>query len=305
MTDQLEAQPAQPDQQLVAITKPIRLRSILESIMHLPRTDRRSTLKNVTRNLLKNLQKAKRAFKLVWNLYTLSRQLPLSTTPKGTGDSGSAASALDAIQWEFISHPFAISRPAHSHSHTPFSILNQDHDIAARKENLAKKLGKDWIDDYFTRRNPSSSQLVEAQITLFELVWSGTIQNLKVNPPHNADDPEYEGFQETLDQLDKSLQEVIARSQRPRFTISFYGMVKAGKSLFLNAMIGKLVLPSDGKYACDSDGQEYLCRTVRTTLDSVAMPIGPCEGTGPARASGQDSVLQSRHCDPQKTWLRF
>ena len=246
----LDTQRAEPPS---STPKPKSLRQVLEIFIHIPFTERSSVISDlgdITGNLRDKRQNAKRAFKLVWYLYTLSQQRSLSITLKEPDARDPANAALNLVHSEFISHPFAISRLAQSRSHAPFLILNYDHKTATKTEELAKRLGKDWIIDCLHSRNASSTPLLEAQIALFELVWSGTVKHLKSNPTHNVEDPEYKELQQSLDQLDKSLQDVIARSQQPRFALSFYGMVKAGKSLFLNAMIGKDVLPSGGKYAC-------------------------------------------------------
>ena len=263
---------SQGAEQLPFTPKPISLRRVLELVVHSPFTEGPSAvsaLEDFTRNLRDSRRNAKCAFKLVWYLYSLSQQRSLCITLKEPDARDPANAALDLVESEFIRHPFAISRSAHSRSRTPFLILNRDHKTATETEVLAKRLGKDWTGDYLDSRNTSPRALLEAQVALFELVWSGTVQHLK-----GAEDPEYEEYQQTLDQLDKSLQEVIARSQQPRFTLSFYGMVKAGKSLFLNAMIGKEVLPSGGTYACGCNNQERLLWIVRITLNSLAMPIG-------------------------------
>ncbi len=252
----LDTQQAEP---LSSTPKPKSLRQVLARFI--PSTERGaavSDLEDITGNLHDKRDNAKRAFKLVWYLYILSQQRSLSVALKEPDARHPANSALNLVHSEFISHPFAISRLVKSRSHAPFLILNCDHKTATMTEELAKRLGKDWIIDCLYSRSASSSPLLEAQIALFELVWSGTVEHLKGNPTHNVEDPEYKGLQQTLDQLDKSLQEAIARSQQPRFALSFYGMVKAGKSLFLNSMIGKDVLPSGGEYACGGSNQECL-----------------------------------------------
>jgi len=224
------------------------LKSILQSLIHLPPAKQRtavSELKDARIKILDNQQNIKRDFRFLWNLYTISQQ-PANTRAIFSSDRSSTKTitALDAVSWEFISHPFGISQSCGSIS---LSVLNRDHDAASKKERLAKELGKGWINDRVNRSHVPASQLIEVQIPLFELIWSGTIQQLKGNPTHSIDDPEHREFEQTLDQLDSSLKEVIARSKRPRFTLSFYGMVKAGKSLFLNSLIGNIVLPSNGR----------------------------------------------------------
>ena len=162
-------------------------------------------------------------------------------------------------------------------------VVNSDHDAASRREELARKLGKGWIDGLLNRYHVPANQLIDVQITLFELIWSGTIRQLRGSPTRNAGDPEHKEFGQFLDQLDSSLQEVIARSRRPRFTLSFYGMVKAGKSLFLNALIGKVVLPSNGRAL----GIAYLVvltfMSPRATINRVALSFGSRQRASAAR----------------------
>jgi len=229
------------------------LKSILQSLMHLSPAKQRtvvSALKDARNKILDNQQNTKRDFRFLWNLYTISQQRANTGAyfPLDGSSTKTVTGALDVASWEFFTHPFGISRSCGSFS---LSLLNRDHDAASKMKKLAKELGKGWINDRVNRNHVPASQLIHVQIPLFELIWSGTIQQLQVNPTHSTNDPEYRGFEQTLDQLDSSLQEVIARSKRPRFTISFYGMVKAGKSLFLNSLIGNTVLPSNGRYPCN------------------------------------------------------
>ena len=172
------------------------------------------------------------------------------------GQSGikSLDEALDAVSWELFDHPFGISRPCSSFS---LSILNRDHNAASRQEELARKLGRGWIDDRVNRHHIPANQLIDVQTTLFELIWSGTVPALQGNLARSTNDPEHREFEVILDQLDKSLQGVIGRSKRPRFTLTFYGMVKAGKSLLLNSLIGNIVLPSIGRYPWNSKTWSY------------------------------------------------
>jgi len=230
------------------------LRSFLVTLMRLPPAKQRtvvSDLKEARAKILNNQQNINRGFRLIWYLYTISQQQASTGAIFSMDQSGikSLTAALDAVSWEFIGHPFGICRPCGSFS---LSILNRDHDAASRQEELARKLGRGWIDDRVNRHHVPVKQLIDVQITLFELIWSGTVPQLKANLALSTNDPEHREFETTLDQLDSSLQEVIARSKRPRFTLSFYGMVKAGKSLFLNSLIGSIVLPSNGRYPRNS-----------------------------------------------------
>ena len=232
----------------------ISLRPFLVTLMRIPPAKQRNVVSdlNEARNkILNNQLNINRDFKLIWYLYTISQQRASTGAIFSMDQSGikSLTRALDAILWEFIGHPFGISRPCGSFL---LSVLNRDHNAASRQEELARKLGRGWINDRVNRQHVPAKQLIDVQTTLFELIWSGTVPQLKKNLTRNINDPEHRECEVTLDQLDKSLQEVIARSKRPRFTISFYGMVKAGKSLFLNALIGSIILPSNGRYPSNS-----------------------------------------------------
>ena len=226
------------------------LRSFLVTLMCVPPSNQRtvvSDLSEARNKILNNQQNINRDFKLIWYLYTISQQ-QASTGAISSMDPGGVESmdgALDAVAWEFIGQPFGINQPCGSFS---LSVFNRDHNAASRLEELSKKLGRGWINDRVNRHHVPAKQLIDVQIILFELIWSGTVPQLKRNLTHTTNDPEHREFEIILDQLDKSLQEVIARSKRPRFTISFYGMVGAGKSLFLNSLIGSIVLPSNSKY---------------------------------------------------------
>jgi ribosome biogenesis GTPase A len=88
-------------------------------------------------------------------------------------------------------------------------------------------------------------------------LWTSTVEQLKRHGSGWADEgvvsgkgglnPELAAFKSDLLDLEKGLQEAILRAKKQRFAIAFCGMVKAGKSLFLNALIGEPVLPSDGQ----------------------------------------------------------
>ena len=232
----------------------ISLKSFLVTLMRIPPEKQRTVVSdlNEARNKILNSQlNINRDFKLIWYLYTISQQRASTGAIFSMGQSGIKLldGALDAVSWEFIGQPFGINRACGSFS---LSVLNRDHNAASRQEELAKKLGRGWIDDRVNRHHVPAKQLIDVQTTLFELIWSGTVPQLKKNLTRTTNDPEHREFEVTLDQLDKSLQEVIARSKRPRFTLSFYGMVKAGKSLFLNSLIGSIVLPSNGRYPSNS-----------------------------------------------------
>ena len=72
-------------------------------------------------------------------------------------------------------------------------------------------------------------------------------EQLKWDSPYSPDDPERPEFERAVEELERVLQDAIVRSKKKRFVIAFCGMVKAGKSMLLNALIGRSILPSDGE----------------------------------------------------------
>jgi hypothetical protein len=195
-------------------------------------------------------QNNERAFKLVWNLYVVAQQY---TGRRSSVDNINAiqdrvGQALDSVLHAFHVHPFAVSPEGDSRVNLPtFAILNHNHETATRHEKLARRIGKAWVDDRVRRYNAQVRDLGALQTSLFELLWSGTVEQLKRHSAYSADDPERQEFEKAVEELEKALQEAIVRSKRQRFAIAFCGMVKAGKSLFLNALMGRVILPSDGE----------------------------------------------------------
>ena len=67
-----------------------------------------------------------------------------------------------------------------------------------------------------------------------------------------------------------ALREAIVQSKKQRFTIAFCGIVKAGKSLFLNALMGWAILPSDG--GSHNPLKHHPMLTITADLPSTAWP---------------------------------
>jgi len=207
-------------------------------------------LKDATYEIYVCEQNNERAFKLVWNLYVVAQQYTgrRSSVDNIGNIQDRVGQALDSVLHAFHVHPFAVSPEGDSRVNLPtFAILNHNHDTATRHEKLAKRIGKAWVDDRVRRFNAQVRDLGALQTSLFELLWSGTVEQLKRHSAYSADDPERKEFEKAVEELEKALQEAIVRSKRQRFAIAFCGMVKAGKSLFLNALMGRAILPSDGE----------------------------------------------------------
>ena len=194
-------------------------------------------------------QNTERAFKFVWNLYVITQQYTGRRTSVDNTHSiqDNVGQALDSFLHAFHLHPFALSPEGGSRVNLlTFAALNHNHDSTTRYEELARRIGRAWVGDRVQRYNVQVRDLAALQTSLFELLWSGTIEQLKKRDADSGDDPERPEFEKALVELEKALQEAIVRSKKQRFAIAFCGMVKAGKSLFLNALMGRAILPSDG-----------------------------------------------------------
>jgi len=217
-------------------------------------------------------QDNERAFKLVWKLYVISQQ---RTSRRPSVDNIGKivhhfGQALDSFLHAFHVHPFAVSPEGDSQVNQPtFEALNQNHETAARHEKLARRIGKAWVDDHVPTYDTQVRDLGALQTSLFELLWSGTVEQLKRHSAYSAGDAERPEFEESFVELEKMLRDAIVRSKKQRFTVAFCGVVKAGKSLFLNALMGRAILPSDGE-ANDSCAIAIL--NIIAELPSTAWP---------------------------------
>jgi len=88
-----------------------------------------------------------------------------------------------------------------------------------------------------------------------------------------SDDPKRPKFERVVEKLDRALQGAIVHL---KFTIAFCGTVEADKSLSLNALMGRSILPSDGEsgtLSCRPCTQYHR----RAALYSLAVPSSPCQ----------------------------
>jgi len=222
-------------------------------------------------------QNNERTFKLVWNLYAVAQQATGRSSSVGKTEflPDHIGQGLGFALHAFQVQPFAVSSEGDSQVNLPiFTTLNHNHETATRYEQLARRIGKAWVDDRICRYNAPIRDLGALQTSLFELLWSGTVEQLKRYRASSADDPERPEFEKAVGEPDKALREAIVRSRRQRFTIAFCGAVNAGKSLFLNSLMGRAILPSDGE---SSDYHTPLCTgySSRAPFYGLAVPASP------------------------------
>jgi len=234
---------------------------------------RRGDLKDATKEILACQQNNKGAFKLAWNLYVVAQQWTgrRSSVDNIGNIQDRDSQALDSVHHAFHVHPFAVSPEGDSRVNLPtFAILNHNQETATRHEKLARRIGKAWVDDRVRKSDAQVRDIAALQTSLFELLWSGTVEQLKRHSAYFSNDPERPEFERAVEELEKALQEAIVRSKKQRFAIAFCGMVKAGKSLFLNALMGRAILPSDGDF--DNSCTPHSILNITAELPSTAWP---------------------------------
>jgi len=208
------------------------------------------------------------AFKMVWHLYVIYQQAPSRrSSVDNLHRHGTLGLALDNVLSAFNRRPFSVSPEGDNRiQYAKLTALNQSHESAKRLEELMMRAGKAWVEERADHQNINHQTgktiskvqaLGQLQTSLFELLWTSTVEQLKRHGSGSANEDvnwkrtvnsEAMAFQSDLLDLEKGLQEAILRAKKQRFAIAFCGMVKAGKSLFLNALIGEPILPSDGQF---------------------------------------------------------
>ena len=216
-------------------------------------------------------QDNERAFKLLWNLYVISQQrIDWQTDIGDTQDRYHFRQALDDFHHGFHANPFAVSPEGDSRvSPLTFDVLNKDNVAATRYEELARRIGKAWAEDRVPKYNAQVKDLGALQTSLFELLWSRTLGQLKRHSAYSAGETKRPEFEGSLTEVEKMLQDAIVRSRKNSFTIAFCGLAKAGKSMFLNALMGRMILPSDGEA---KGSRAIIILTITTELPSPACP---------------------------------
>ena len=239
-------------------------------------------LKDATKEINVCQQNTERTFKQVWRLYAfiqqcIGRRSSAYHVDNVDDNQDDVSKALDSVLLVFHLHPFALSPEADKRFNLLLlTVLNHDGQAATRYEELARRIGKAWVDDRVQTCNAPLRDLSSFQTSLFELFWCGMIEQLKRRDVDYGDDPERPEFEKALLELEKALREVIVRSKKRRFAIAFCGMVKAGKSPFLNALMGRTILPSDGEYNGPHITEYYSEYYCRSPFYGLAVPPSSC-----------------------------
>ena len=210
-----------------------------------------SIIGDLTNEIFVCQQNNERAVKPVWYRHVAKQQWCDRTSVVTIGGIRDRVwLALDSFLDAFRAHPFAVSPEKirrRSDLHI-FATLNHTQEAVTRHQKLARQIGKAWVDDH-NRKDLYGSQVQELgalQTSLFELLWSGTVEQLKRESLYSPDDPEQPEFERAAGELERALKKAIVRLREQRFTIALCGTVEADKSLFLNELMGRAIIPLDG-----------------------------------------------------------
>ncbi|GBE87120.1 hypothetical protein SCP_1003670 [Sparassis crispa] len=118
-------------------------------------------------------------------------------------------------------------------------VVKFDEDWMSMYTRAFQEVGRIWVE-----RNLSQNTVPiigKAQTSLLQNIERLIYQE----PTHNRMASDKSSVRQHLLEMLTSIRREVAREMDQKFSIAFCGMVKAGKSLFLNALMGCLVLPSD------------------------------------------------------------
>ncbi|KLO16294.1 hypothetical protein SCHPADRAFT_221937 [Schizopora paradoxa] len=171
------------------------------------------------------------------------------------------------IQREFYDRPFQYTL-----STDAALDIAKDVDISRGKSNgsesyisTVKELGRNWADDNTpTLSELSIKKLADIQATLLEKLLTNIEfelagYSLKASAGESCDGVTDDLRCAHLALMRSTMLREVERNKTKRFSIAFCGMVKAGKSTFLNALMGESLLPSD-----DLPATAWPCRVLHS-----------------------------------------
>ncbi|KIJ60881.1 hypothetical protein HYDPIDRAFT_43073 [Hydnomerulius pinastri MD-312] len=148
-----------------------------------------------------------------------------------------------AIQLSFYDTPFSVNiEPAVANDvfKTITTSTPDGYSVAI------KAMADRWVDDSLNDHGVPS--LAGAQTSVIRKLQGvvGTELAIGASESTNSDMPTAEALRYAhLAELSSTIEKAVLREDNQKFSIAFCGMVKAGKSLFLNALMGSMILPSD------------------------------------------------------------
>ena len=180
-------------------------------------------------------------------------------------------SVLDSVLDAFRVDPFAVS-PERTHHVNDLRTLNRKHKTTTRHERLARQIGKAWVDVRVRENDFRVQELAVLQTSLFEPLWSGTVEQLKQHSPHSSDNPERPEFERAVEDLDRMLQGAIVRSTKQHLSIAILRNGQGWQVDDLERAPGRLILPSYGDGGYNGSRALHPVLIITAVLLSTALP---------------------------------
>ncbi|KDR69840.1 hypothetical protein GALMADRAFT_230492 [Galerina marginata CBS 339.88] len=189
------------------------------------------------------LERAYQRLRASYMIHIISSYQDVIPQKLGTilSDSSALLKAIDTVVSSFNKTPFHLSTTTVA-PETLFK-LNQDRDVADRVTNAMKAEGDSWAESLI--HSNSIDEFSRIQRHTMELLWAACIPQMESEELKFARSGDERISDNGLKELSSALKSAVARADKQSFSIAFCGMVKAGKSLFLNAMMSQTILPSD------------------------------------------------------------
>jgi hypothetical protein len=183
------------------------------------------------------------SFKAVWATYLFDGQQVTASKP------GKDTDHEVQVEWlleSFERTPFCIG--LHKTSSIQPTLQDRQELPAMRQyQRLMRKAGNMWANDR-SGSSPTIHALSEVRNDLLQLAWIGEGTLSKVDPQaFGVKEDNCRDFIDEKEAFVNSLRDSILRHNTDIFSMVFVGQEDAGKSTFLNAIIGMRLLPSSGE----------------------------------------------------------
>ncbi|KAH7918877.1 hypothetical protein BV22DRAFT_893721 [Leucogyrophana mollusca] len=170
-----------------------------------------------------------------------------NTLWRHVSDFHDSCELLERFKRTFFRQPFHFTGPGRNYHLYGLQPRKSPHTIGFDKgwvdrySIAVKALGKIWVDHRLQAHAPVLA-IAKAQITLLKhLRLLIDRETPMIQQSHRA----RAQAESILQALKANIEKEVVRENTQRFSVAFCGMVKAGKSLFLNTLVGRSLLPSD------------------------------------------------------------
>ncbi|KAG8819510.1 hypothetical protein FRC17_010419, partial [Serendipita sp. 399] len=145
---------------------------------------------------------------------------------------------LGPLQKSFVHQPFGGGLVSSLHASFEVPPAFEEPLDASHYSAVMRDAGRTW-----TLERPETRR--EAYQLLLELIWSGSLETLRLLPYSPGFSTKHrDTFLDLLEQIDGAIRDSMLRRRSNTPTVVFIGAVNAGKSTFLNMLIGRELLPT-------------------------------------------------------------